>query len=117
MKRFPELLGKPLDTWKGMANHIGRTPSWLKSHRKELFEQGVVRTKLIHRPPNRRKVAYTFSLLLEFWYLEKFKEITPKEKLSLLNDTAKYRKRKVKGDGRAKDNHPPETPASYTRRG
>ena len=80
VKTYPELLGKPIETWQGMADHIGRTVSWLKSQREELFEQGVVRTKLIHRPPNRRKIAYTYSLLLEFWYIEKFRDFVPKKK-------------------------------------
>ena len=100
MKRFPELLGKPIETWQGMADHLGRIVSWLKSKREELFEQGVVRTKLIHRPPNRRKIAYSYSLLLEFWYSEKFeKGIIPKEKLSLLNDPSKHEKEEVKVPG------------------
>jgi hypothetical protein len=77
-----------------MADHIGRTVSWLKSQRQELFEQGVVRTKLIHRPPNRRKIAYTYSFVLEFWYIEKFKEMAPRE--FLLNDASKHGKRRLK---------------------
>ncbi len=75
MKRFPELLGKPIDTWQGMADHLGRTVSWLKTHRKELRDQEVIFDKLIHRPPNRRKIVYTYSTLLEWWWLEKLKKM------------------------------------------
>ncbi len=71
MKNFPQLLGKPIDTWQGMADHLGRTVAWLKSHRKELYEQKVIFSKLIHRPPNRRKIVFTYSVLLEWWYMDK----------------------------------------------
>jgi hypothetical protein len=70
-----EFYGKPIETWQGMADHLGRTVSWLKTHRKELFDEAVIFTKLIHRPPNRRKLVYTYSYLLDLWWSEKLRKM------------------------------------------
>ncbi len=68
------MLGTPIETWKGMADHLGRTVPWLQTFRKELFEQKVVFRKLVGRPPKRRIVVFTHSILLEMWYMEKLED-------------------------------------------
>ncbi len=75
MKDYPSMLGKPIDTWQAIAEHLGRTVAWLKTHRKEMFEQKVIFRKLVGRPPNRRVIVFTHSLLLEFWYMEKLESM------------------------------------------
>jgi len=53
--------------WKAIADFLGWTLSKTISHRKELREAEIIFTTLKGRPPNRRRVVFSFPSLLISW--------------------------------------------------
>jgi hypothetical protein len=58
---------KALIGWKAIADFLGWTVSKTVSHRKELREAEVIFNTLKGRPPNRRRVVFSFPSLLMNW--------------------------------------------------
>ncbi len=58
---------KALVGWKAIADFLGWSLSKAMSHRKELREAEVIFNTLKGKPPNRRRVVFTFPSLLINW--------------------------------------------------
>jgi len=58
---------KALVGWKAIADFLGWTLSKTMSHRRELREAEIIFNTLKGKPPNRRRVVFTFPSLLMKW--------------------------------------------------
>jgi hypothetical protein len=58
---------KALVGWKAIADFLGWTVSKAMSRRKELREAEIIFATLKGKPPNRRRVVFTFPSLLIKW--------------------------------------------------
>jgi hypothetical protein len=58
---------KALVGWKAIAEFLGWTVSKAMSRRKELSEAEIIFATLKGKPPNRRRVVFTFPSLLIKW--------------------------------------------------
>jgi hypothetical protein len=71
------LTGNALVGWKAIADFSGWALSKPVSYRKELYEAGIIFSTLKGKPPNRRRVVFTFPMLLIFWLSEKDRRPIP----------------------------------------
>ena len=62
--------GKALVGWKAIADFLGWTLSKTMKYSQELRARGVVFKTLKGKPPNRRKVVFTFPIMLISWLSE-----------------------------------------------
>jgi len=58
---------KAIVGWKAIADFLCWTVSKTMAHRKELRDAGIIFNTLKGKPPNRRKVVFTFPSLLIDW--------------------------------------------------
>ncbi len=58
---------KQIQGWDQISEFLGMSKGWCLLHRNDLFKAGVVKHKLIGRPPRRRKIVYTWPSLLMLW--------------------------------------------------
>ena len=64
---------KALVGWKAIAEFLGWTLSKTMKYSQELHREGIIFRTLKGRPPNRRRVIFTFPSLLIFWVSERFR--------------------------------------------
>jgi hypothetical protein len=58
---------KALVGWKAIADFLGWTVSKAMSHRDDLSEEEILFKTLKGKPPNRRRVVFSFRSLLIKW--------------------------------------------------
>jgi len=67
------VIEKALVGWKAIAEFLDWTLSKTMKYVPELHKEGLILATLKGRPPNRRRVIFTFPDLLKLWALERFR--------------------------------------------